>query len=91
MIMEVNNGIIINGVLHEFVIPSESPCLECSLKNECGTYLGDRLYSDPCDVFNSCSGIFVLRAKVKIETEDLLWDLQHLCLYSKTHRSFEIS
>lgn len=53
MIMEVNNGIIINGVLHEFVIPSESPCLECSLKNECGTYLGDRLYSDPCDVFNS--------------------------------------
>ena len=44
MIMEVNNGIIINGVLHEFVIPSESPCLECSLKNECGTYLGDRLF-----------------------------------------------
>ena len=70
MIMEVNNGIIINGVLHEFVIPSESPCLECSLKNECGTYLGDKLYSDPCGVFNSCSGIFVIRAKVKIETED---------------------
>ena len=70
MIMEVNNGIIINGVLHEFIIPSESPCLECSLKNECGTYLGDRLYSDPCDVFSSCSGIFVVRAKVKIETED---------------------
>ena len=31
MIMEVNNGIIINGVLHEFVIPSESPCLECRI------------------------------------------------------------
>ena len=45
-------------------------CLECSLKNECGTYLGDKLYSDPCGVFNLCNGIFVIRAKVKIETED---------------------
>ena len=38
--------------------------------NECGTYLGDKLYSDPCGVFNLCNGIFVIRAKVKIETED---------------------
>lgn len=69
MIMEVNNGIIINGVCMSLSYRA-NPCLECSLKNECGTYLGDRLYSDPCDVFNSCSGIFVIRAKVKIETED---------------------
>lgn len=84
MIMEVNNGIIINGVLHEFVIPSESPCLECSLKNECGTYLGDRLYSDPCDVFNSCSGIFVIRAKVKIERR-INYGIYNTCVYTQKH------
>ena len=83
MIMEVNNGIIINGVLHEFVIPSESPCLECSLKNECGTYLGDRLYSDPCDVFNSCSGIFVIRAKVK--KRRINYGIYNTCVYTQKH------
>ena len=68
--MEVNNGIIINGVLHEFVIPSESPCLECSLKNECGTYLGDRLYSDPCDVLIHVKWNICNTCQSKIETED---------------------
>lgn len=60
--MEVKNGIIIDGVLHEFT--RHSTCEKCSLVKECKNYIRD---TDLCDLFiNVGVGIFVNRGKVKI-------------------------
>lgn len=38
LIMEVNNGIIIDGVLHELVsMRNSAPCDNCSLQEQCRT------------------------------------------------------
>lgn len=45
--MEVKNGIIIDGVLHEFC---DGTCAQCSLRNECDNRLDlicDIFYEDP--------------------------------------------
>lgn len=63
--MEVNNGIIIDGVLHEMIMDyAPDICRTCSLReqcdrveNSCGEWL--------CIIF-SCHG-FTNRGKVKIE------------------------
>lgn len=64
--MEVKNGIIIDGVLHEFI--RHSDCKKCSLEKECKNYIK---YTDLCDLFiNVGVGIFTNRGKVKIEKEE---------------------
>ena len=56
--MEVNNGIIIDGVLHE---PSEGFCDECSLSRECS----NRSYDNYCALLDLEIGrCFVSRGKV---------------------------
>lgn len=61
--MEVNNGIIIDGVLHVLSPENKIPCQECSLQNEC-----DDSSEIICDInMDQC---FVNRGKVTdIKTE----------------------
>nr|DAN46589.1 MAG TPA: hypothetical protein [Caudoviricetes sp.] len=63
--MEINNGIIIDGVLHE---PSEGFCNECSLSRECCNIL-DETYCSMLDLgIGQC---FINRGKVTdIKTEE---------------------
>ena len=65
IIMEINNGIIIDGVLHE---PSEGSCEQCSLFCECSNLLGYGY----CAAFDLEIGqCFVSRGKViDIKTEE---------------------
>lgn len=62
--MEVKNGIIIDGVLHEATYGANS-CDECSLVDLC---YNDGL-SALCSGIFDC-GIFVNRGKVKAEKEE---------------------
>lgn len=63
--MEVNNGIIIDGVLHE---PSEGFCDECSLFWECSNLLDDNYCAFLDLEIGQC---FVNRGKVTdIKTEE---------------------
>lgn len=63
--MEVKNGIIIDGILHE---PSEGSCSECSLKETCINNLCD-CYCIMLDL-DTTHECFVSRGKViEIETE----------------------
>lgn len=63
--MEINSGIIIDGVLYE---PSEGFCNECSLSRECCNILDDNC----CAILDSGIGQrFVSRGKVtEIKTEE---------------------
>lgn len=65
--MEVKNGIIIDGVLHE-AIKSDTDkiftCYECSLKELCYS-IADNL----CNTLNKSDG-FISRGKVKLEKEE---------------------
>lgn len=63
--MEINNGIIIDGVLHE---PSEGFCNECFLSRECCNIL-DETYCSMLDLgIGQC---FINRGKVTdIKTEE---------------------
>lgn len=68
--MEVNNGIIIDGVLHEMIksiVPDT--CKTCSLHEQC-----DRIENSGgewlCNIFN-CYG-FTNRGKVKVENVRIL-------------------
>lgn len=66
--MEVKNGIIIDGVLHEMIMDyAPDICRRCSLHEQC-----DKTFSlcDEwlCNIF-SCHG-FTNRGKVKVEKED---------------------
>lgn len=65
--MEVKNGIIIDGVLHELVETKRNDCSKCSLRNKCGN--GDYLI---CDMFGAGRyDCFVNRGKVTdIKTEE---------------------
>ena len=62
IVMEVKNGIIIDGVLHEASLENIK-CGKCSLHENCQEYNNDTL----CNQFD-CLG-FVNRGKVKIEKE----------------------
>lgn len=64
--MEVKNGIIIDGVLHELVETERNNCSKCSLRNEC--YSSDYFI---CDMFGADKyEYFVNRGKVTdIKTE----------------------
>lgn len=63
--MEVKNGIIIDGVLHEGLDRMIFPCKECSLyKNVCSPIVEERL----CDALG-CE-VFINHGKVKIEKEE---------------------
>lgn len=64
--MEINNGIIIDGVLHE---PSEGFCDECSLSRECSNLLDDSY----CALLDLGIGqCFVSRGKVTdIKTKEI--------------------
>lgn len=71
MIMEVNNGIIIDGILHEAVNYSNvSSCSVCSLRKEC-----DELENRSAEIicrFIDCN-YFINRGKVtdiKIDKEE---------------------
>lgn len=58
--MEVKNGIIIDGVLHELKESKSDDCSECSLRNKCSN--GDYLI---CDMFGAGQyDYFVNRGKV---------------------------
>lgn len=65
--MEIKNGIIIDGVLHE---PSEGFCNECSLSRECCNILDDTY----CAILDLGIGqCFISRGKVtdiKIDKEE---------------------
>jgi hypothetical protein len=67
IIMEVKNGIIIDGVLHEAIIKSELDnefyCEDCSLYSFCHGGFDER-----CAMF-SADG-FVIHGKVKIDKEE---------------------
>jgi hypothetical protein len=59
--MEVKNGIIIDGVLHEGLNRMIFSCKECSLyKNVCNPIVEER----PCDILG-CQ-VFINRGKVNI-------------------------
>ena len=58
--MEVKNGIIIDGVLHEFKKTKRNDCSKCSLRNKCDN--SDYLI---CDIFGAGKyEYFVNRGKV---------------------------
>ena len=58
--MEVKNGIIIDGVLHELVEIKRNDCSKCSLRNKCANR--DYLI---CDMFGAGKDeYFVNRGKV---------------------------
>ena len=60
--MEVKNGIIIDGVLHELVETERNNCSKCSLWNKCGN--SDYLI---CDVFGIGIGeYFISHGKVTV-------------------------
>lgn len=61
--MEVENGIIIDGVLHEGIENESWPCKECSMNALCNEY------SVPLCTMTGCGG-FVNRGKVKVEKEE---------------------
>lgn len=65
MIMEIKNGIIIDGVLYE---SSEGSCNECALFRECSNLLDD----NHCALLDLGTGrCFVNRGKVtEIKTEE---------------------
>ena len=67
--MEVKNGIIIDGVLHELVsIRSNIACDNCSLQEKC-----DRTDFFLCTLIagrHKCDERFVNRGKVKVEKEE---------------------
>lgn len=65
IIMEINNGIIIDGVLYE---PSEGFCNECSLCQECYNILNDTY----CSILDLGIGqCLISRGKVTdIKTEE---------------------
>lgn len=67
--MEVKNGIIIDGVLHELVETKRNNCSKCSLWNKCTN--SDYLI---CDIFGAGKyEYFVNRGKVtdiKIDKEE---------------------
>jgi len=71
--MEIKNGIIINGVLHELVRTEDNNCNECSLCDVCYTTKFD--YDKLCDI-KFTAGIryrFINRGKVnvvKVENEN---------------------
>lgn len=70
--MEVKNGIIIDGVLHELVreeYENTMGCSNCSLHNTCRKYsIHDRL----CDINGDGDDYnFVNRGKVKVEKKDV--------------------
>lgn len=66
--MEVKNGIIIDGVLHE--LQSGDGCNDCSLFGVCY----DDFSGPLCDIVKNPDGklrnIFVNRGKVKVEKEE---------------------
>lgn len=63
--MEIKNGIIIYGVLHELVETKRNDCSKCSLRNEC--YSSDYLI---CDMFGAGKyEYFVNRGKVSEDEE----------------------
>lgn len=66
--MEVKNGVIIDGVLHE-ISKNKIPCQECSLRNICSND-----FNIICDIFNADKDeCFTNRGKVtdiKIEKEE---------------------
>lgn len=65
--MEVKNGIIIDGVLHEFKDNIFGGCDKCSLNNFCS----NRNSLPPCVMFSQHYDIlFVNRDKVKVEKEE---------------------
>ena len=65
--MEVKNGIIIDGVLHEMT--SENvPCNQCSLLRICSKSEKEEYSVCLCALMN-CDG-FVNRGKVKIDKEE---------------------
>lgn len=68
--MKVKNGIIIDGVMHEY-IESKNGCDLCSLRKECDKLTNQNL-SIPCEMFfdNGKRVIFVNRGKVKVEKEE---------------------
>lgn len=60
--MEVKNGIIIDGVLHELKESKRDNCLKCSLRNKCDN--SDYLI---CDMFGAGKDeYFVSRGKVTV-------------------------
>lgn len=63
--MEVKNGIIIDGVLHEMIMDFiPDACKTCSLRKQCDK--AGSLYKEwLCNIFNCYH--FVNRGKVKIE------------------------
>lgn len=61
--MEVKNGIIIDGVLHE---DENIHCNKCSLKDKCWDIDDGRL--SLCDIFKTNG--FTNRGKVKVEREE---------------------
>lgn len=68
--MEIKNGIIINGELHELVelTNQKISCGECSLLKECGL-----ISTNPCEIvelFESSRTLFVNRGKVKVVKEE---------------------
>lgn len=46
--MEIKNGIIIDGVLHELVRTEDNDCKECSLYDVCNSHLF--IYDKLCDI-----------------------------------------
>lgn len=67
--MEVKNGIIIDGVLHELEATDISSCNICSLRNVCFERI---IYDKLCDI-KIKEGVmcnFVSRGKVRIEKEE---------------------
>lgn len=69
--MEVNNGIIIDGVLHEYAevehLSCKQQCANCSLCDLCKNEFKDPI----CNLFLYSMGIFVNRGKVKVEKEEM--------------------
>lgn len=66
--MEVNNGIIIDGVLHGMIMDYVPDiCKTCSLREQCDKL--ESLYGAwLCDIFSCCG--FTNRGKAKIEKEE---------------------
>ncbi len=64
--MEINSGIIIDGVLHELCYGA---CADCSLRNECDNRLD--LICDTFHIYPNTDLCFVSRGKVTdIKTEE---------------------
>lgn len=60
--MEVKNGIIIDGVLHEFYYDKSKSCNECTMEKLC------KEHDVPLCIMFGCYG-FVNRGKAKVEVE----------------------